>query len=870
MYTQNEKILTTPIEEDMKSSYLDYAMSVIIGRALPDVRDGLKPVHRRILYAMNEMGLSPNKSFKKSARIVGEVLGKYHPHGDSAVYDSMVRMAQSFSLRYPMVNGQGNFGSIDGDSAAAMRYTEVKLQKISSTLMDDIDKDTVDFSPNYDESLKEPDVLPSRLPNLLLNGSSGIAVGMATNIPPHNLTEIVDGIKFVIDSPECSVDELAQIIKGPDFPTGGIIMGNETILTAYRTGRCPIRVRGKAGIEPTKQGKECIIISEIPYMVNKTNLIEKIVSLIQEKKITGISDMRDESDKDGMRIVIELKRGEIPKVVLNQLYKHTPLESSFGINMLAITKGKPVVMNLKEIITNFVEFRIEVVTRRTQFELNKAQARAHILEGLKIALSNIDDVVKIIRGTKNKEEAKQELMPRFGLSEVQANAILEMRLYQLTALEQDKLEEEYQKLMALIEKLTEILENEQVMKNLIKTELDEIKATHGDERRTEIVPGGKNLRIEDLIANESCVITISKVGYIKRVPVSTYRQQHRGGKGVTGMETREEDFVEHLFVASTHDYIMFFTSQGRVHWLKVYEIPQASRTSKGKAVVNILNLNPDEKIAAMIRTKNFKEWQYLLMATKNGIIKKTALEAYSRPKRTGIIAINIDDDDDLIEVMPTSGQEDALLVTKFGQSIRFSEEQVRETGRATRGVKGITLDQNDEVVSLSVVENEEETLLVVCENGFGKRTPFEQYRAQNRGGKGIITIKATVRNGKVVGALKVTDNDALMMTTASGKLVRIPIEGISVIGRNTQGVTLIGLGKNDCLVDVCKVAKEDDEEVEKAEEAEKQIEQAAKQGEARAQSAQDLDPDFDSQEESEEQDEQPMEEEDDAPSDELF
>ncbi len=808
MYTNNEKILTVAIEEDMKSSYLDYAMSVIVGRALPDVRDGLKPVHRRILHAMNEMGLAYNRSFKKSARVVGEVLGKYHPHGDMAVYDAMVRMAQTFSLRYPLVNGQGNFGSVDGDSPAAMRYTEVRLQRFADGLMEDIDKNTVTFVPNYDESLTEPTIMPARVPNLLLNGSSGIAVGMATNIPPHNMREIIDGTKYVIDHPDCTVEDLLPFIHGPDFPTGGIIMGMAEIREAYRTGRGSIRLRGRAAIEPTKQGKECIIVTEIPYQLNKTTLIERIVELIQEKKITGISDLRDESDKDGMRIVIELKRGEIPKVVLNQLYKHTSLETSFGVNMLAIHEGRPLVMNLKEIIDHFIKFRIETVTLRTRFELDKAEARAHILEGLRIALAHIDEVVAVIKKAGDRDEAKRELVARFKLSERQADAILDLRLYQLTALEKDKIDEEYAELQKIIGKLRALLESDRLMRNLIKKELDEIRELHGDERRTEIVPAEGEIKIEDLIADEACVITISGAGYIKRVPVSTYRQQQRGGKGVVGMETKEEDFVQHLFVASTHDYILFFTSQGKAYWLKVYEIPQAGRAAKGKAIVNMLNLSQNETIAAMFRTRNFTESRYLVMATRKGIIKKTELAAYSNPRKAGIIAINIDSDDALIEVIPTQGDNELLLVTRDGMSIRFAEDQIRDTGRATRGVKGITLEAGDALVSMDVVE-ESSTLLVVCENGFGKRTPFAHYRAQHRGGKGIITIKTTERNGRVVRAVKVSDQDALMMTTGSGKMVRIPIDKISVIGRNTQGVTLMAMGKEDKLVDVCKVAREE-------------------------------------------------------------
>jgi len=818
LYTRNEKIQPILIEEEMKNSYIDYSMSVIVGRALPDARDGLKPCHRRVLFAMRELGLEHNRAYKKSARVVGEVLGKYHPHGDSAVYDTMVRMVQDFSLRYTLVDGQGNFGSVDGDNAAAMRYTEVRLTEIAEELLQDLDKDTVNFKMNFDETLEEPTVLPGKLPNLLVNGSSGIAVGMATNIPPHNLCEIVDGIKILIDNPDATVKDLMKVVKGPDFPTGGQICGTDQIKQMYETGRGHIKMRAKAGIEPTKSGKEFIIVTEIPFAVNKASLIERIAELVNNKDITGISDIRDESDKDGMRIVIELKRGEIAKVVLNQLYKHTQMQDTFGAIMLALDKGRPKVMNLKELMTCYINHRKEVVVRRTKFELDKAERRAHILEGFKIAIANINEVVKIIRGAKDRLAAKEKLTSKFKLSDIQADSILEMRLYQLTGLEIEKIEAEYLEIIKRISYLKSILASEKKVLGLIKEELDDLRKRFGDERRTDIVPDEKEIRIEDLIANEGCLITISHGGYIKRTPVSLYRQQRRGGKGVSGMETKEEDYVEHLFTASTHDYILFFTEDGTVYWLKVYEIPQGGRATKGKAIVNLLNIAQDKKVAAMICVKEFDDVRRIFYATKKGVVKKTNLTQFSNPRKGGIIAINIDKGDELIGVKLTSGSDDIALATREGMSIRFPEAQVKDQGRATRGVKGITLDKKDEVVSLDIVEKDA-TLLVVTENGYGKRTDFDEYRVQKRGGKGIITMKTTDKNGLVIGVNRVVDADEIMMISAQGKMVRTPVKDIRVIGRNTQGVRLINLEKGDRLVAVTRVVSEDEEGVESKEEA---------------------------------------------------
>ena len=809
MYTQNERIDLIHIEDEMQKAYIDYSMSVIVGRALPDARDGLKPGNRRILFAMRERGWVHNKAFVKCAKVVGEVIGNYHPHGDSAVYDTLVRMAQDFSMRYQLINGQGNFGSIDGDPPAAYRYTECRLHRLAEEMLADIEKNTVDTQPNFDESLREPKVLPARLPNLLVNGSTGIAVGMATNIPPHNIGEVIDALVLLIDQPDATVADLMKHVKGPDFPTGAMICGMGQIKSMYETGRGLLKVRGRAVIEEGAQGKESIIITEIPYTVNKAALIEKIAELVHEKKLEGISDVRDESDKDGIRIVIEIKRGALPKVLLNNIYKHTPLESTFGAIMLAIDRGRPRIMNLKEIMQCFIRHRFEVITRRTQYDLEQAEARAHILEGLKIALDHLDAVVKTIREAKDRDEARAKLIARFGLSEIQANAILEMRLYQLTGLERDKIEAEYLEVIKKINYLRDLLSNEHKIYGVMKDDLLEIRKAYGDERRTAIVPDEGEIDIEDLIADQGCVITISHTGYIKRVPVSTYRQQRRGGKGVVGMDTKEEDYVEHVFMASTHDYILFFTEKGRIYWQKVYEVPEGGRASRGKAMVNLLDIGNDEKIAAMIRVREFSDQQHLVMATEHGIVKKTNLSDFANIRAGGIIAIKIEDGDRLIGVRLTNNQDDVMLITRHGMSIRFNENQLRDQGRDTVGVWGIALEEGDRVESIEVVEPNA-TLLVITENGFGKRTEFGEYRQQNRGGKGIITIKTTDRNGMVVGAHGVHDHDAVMLITSQGQMIRMPISDLRSISRNTQGVRLINLDEGDKLVSATKVEPEDD------------------------------------------------------------
>ena len=810
MYTKNDTISDINIEEEMQHSYIDYSMSVIVGRALPDVRDGMKPGARRILFSMRQMGLFHNRPYKKCAYVVGDVLGKYHPHGDTAVYDTLVRMAQPFSLRYMLVDGQGNFGSIDGDNAAAYRYTECRLRGIAEELLADIDKNTVEMVKNYNGELDEPSVLPARIPNLLLNGSTGIAVGMATNIPPHNLRELADAIICLIDAPEAGVEDLMKHVRGPDFPTGGIICGRQPILDMYRTGRGQIRLRGKAGIEEGKQGKDSIVITEIPYVVNKSALVENMARLVQEKTLDGIADIRDESNRDGIRIVVELKRGAVPKVMLNNIFKHTQLQTTFGAILLAIDRGRPRVMNLKEMLQCFVNHRFEVITRRTRFDLEKAEARAHILEGLKIALDNLDAVVKIIRQSRNRDEAKTQLMSRFGLSEVQAGAILDMRLYQLTGLERDKLESEYQELIKLISLLQDILANKNKVLGLIKEDLLQIKDSYGDERRTEIVPDEGEVNIEDLIADRSCIITISHSGYIKRVPVNTYRAQHRGGKGVTGMDTKEEDYVEELFVASMHDHILFFTEAGRVYWERVYEIPEAGRASRGKAIVNLLELKDDERIATMVRVRDMPENEYLVMATAKGILKKTSLGDFKNQRRGGIIAINIDEGDRLIGVKHTNGANEILLATRRGMSLRFHESELREQGRATRGVKGIELDEDDELIDLELMDPKA-TFMVCTENGYGKRTEFGEYRVQHRAGRGIMTVRTSDKNGLMVGAHSVMENDALMLITAKGKMIRMKVRDVRVISRVTQGVKLIDLDEGDTVVALTTVEPEDDE-----------------------------------------------------------
>ena len=807
--TTDQQIGNILIEDEMQSSYIDYSMSVIVGRALPDARDGLKPVHRRVLYAMRELGNVHNRAYKKSARVVGDVIGKYHPHGDQAVYATIVRMAQEFSLRYTLVDGQGNFGSIDGDPAAAMRYTEVRMHRMAEDILADIDKETVDFGPNYDGSLQQPLVLPCKIPNLLLNGSTGIAVGMATNIPPHNLNELVEAIVHTIDFPECSLDEIIQHLKGPDFPTGGIICGLNGIQKMYREGRGSVRVRGRAYIEEGRNGRETIIVNEIPYIVNKANLISNIAHLVQTKVLDGISDLRDESNSEGIRIVIELKRGVVPKVILNNLYKHTQLQTTFGAIMLAIDKGKPKVMNIKEMIRCFTDHRFEVLTRRTEFELRKAKARAHILEGLKIALDNLDEVVKTIRAAKNREEARLNLMAQFGFSEIQANAILDMRLYQLTGLERAKVEEEYLEVIKYISYLEDLLANPHKIYNLIKEDLHELKLKYGDTRRTDIVPAEGEMNIEDLIADEPCIITLSHSGYIKRVPLDTYRAQRRGGKGVSGMSTKDEDFVEQVFVATLHDTLLFFTEDGRVYWEKVYEVPEAGRTARGKAIVNLLHMREDEKIAALIRVRDFEEG-FLMMATEKGVVKKSALKAYRNIRRDGIIAINIDEGDRLISVRATTGENEVMLATRMGKSIRFHESEAREMGRATRGVRGIRLKGEDTLCSMVVIR-EEATFLVCTENGYGKKTEFEEFRKQSRGGSGIIAIKTSERNGLVVAAHAVTDEDGLMLITTQGKMIRTEVDEVRVIGRATQGVRLINLDEGDHLVSATVLRTEDQE-----------------------------------------------------------
>ena len=811
MYTRNEKIIPVYIEDEMKDSYINYAMSVIVGRALPDVRDGLKPVHRRILYAMKELSLEHNKPYKKCARITGEVLGKYHPHGDVAVYDTLVRMAQDFSLRYPLVDGQGNFGSIDGDAPAAMRYTEARMEHITDWMLLDIEKNTVDFMPNFDASLKEPTVLPACLPNLLVNGSSGIAVGMATNIPPHNLREVSEAIMFVIDNPDCEPKDLLKKIKGPDFPTGGIIRGTEGIKNAYTTGRGLLRIHAKAFIEEQKNGKEAIIVKEIPYLVNKANLIESIADLIQAKKIDGITDLRDESDKDGMRIVIELRRGINANVMLNQLYKHTQMQETFGVIMLALVGGRPRVLNLKEILDEFIKYRKEIIVRRTQFDLEKAQDRAHILEGLKIALKNLDRIIKVIKESANPQEAKEELMKKFGLSDKQAQAILEMQLQRLTGLERDKIEKEYLELIKKIEFYKSILASEKKVLEIVKEEMKALVEKFGDDRRTEIAPAAEEFDIEDLIAEEDVVVTISHAGYIKRLPVSSYRKQRRGGKGVTGADMKEEDFIEHLFIASTHDYMLFFTDKGTVHWLKVHEIPEGGRTSKGKAIINMLALVTGEKISAFMPVREFKEGKFLIMATRNGLVKKTALTAYGNPRKGGIIGIGLEKDDGLIEVELTGGDDEILLATKEGKAIRFKESQVREMGRAAKGVRGINLGKQDLCIAMKVVRPDQ-TVLSVTSQGFGKRTLFKEYRLQSRGGKGIINIKVTSKNGEAVGLTAVSDKDEIILMTEKGMIVRSPIKDIRSTGRSTQGVRLMRLDAGDKVASVAKIVPEDEDE----------------------------------------------------------
>ncbi|HDL21108.1 MAG TPA: DNA gyrase subunit A [Nitrospirae bacterium] len=795
------------IEDEMKVSYLDYAMSVIIGRALPEVRDGLKPVQRRILYAMFREGLTPGKKYSKCAGVVGEVLKKYHPHGDSAVYDALVRLAQDFNMRYPLIDGQGNFGSLDGDPAAAYRYTEARLTKIAEELLRDIDKDTVDFIANFDETTEEPVVLPSRVPNLLVNGSSGIAVGMATNIPPHNLSEVLDGLVKLIDRPDIKTEELMQVIKGPDFPTGGFIHGINGIKEAYAHGKGIIRVRAKAFIEKEHRGMEKIIVTEIPYQVNKARLIEKIAELVRNKRIEGVSDLRDESDRDGIRVVIELKRGEVAQVVLNNLYKHTQMESTFGIIMLALVEGQPHILSLKRMLSLFLHHRRDVIIRRTRFELVKAEQRTHILEGLKIALDHLDAVISLIRNSKSPQEAKSGLIKGFGLTDIQAQAILEMKLQRLTGLEREKIINDYEETLKEIKRLKEILGSESLLSEIVKKELLEIKEKYGDERRTGIVEDIKELTIEDLITEEEMVITISHNDYIKRNCLSAYRSQRRGGKGSKGMETREEDFVERLFIGSTHDYMLFFTSRGRLHWLKIYQIPEAGRAAKGKAIVNLLQLQKDEKVATAIPVRDFSEG-YLVMFTKKGLVKKTKLSEFSNPRGKGIIAATVEENDEIIAVEKTDGKSDLIIGTKGGFAIRFNEEDVRFMGRTAKGVIGIRLRKGDEVVSAETVVDKT-SILTFTEHGFGKRTDAGEYHVQSRGGKGVISIKVTKKGGNAVGLLQVRDEDEIMLITNAGKLIRTRAENISIIGRNTQGVKLMNVDAGDRIVSIGKVAEKD-------------------------------------------------------------
>ncbi|KOR75869.1 DNA gyrase subunit A [Paenibacillus solani] len=809
------------IGTEMRESFMDYAMSIIVSRALPDVRDGMKPVHRRILYAMSELGMAPDKPHKKSARIVGEVIGKYHPHGDSAVYESMVRMAQDFSMRYMLVDGHGNFGSIDGDMAAAMRYTEARLSKIAMEMLRDINKETVDFAPNYDGEEQEPVVLPARYPNLLVNGVSGIAVGMATNIPPHNLGEVIDGVQAMIRNPDITPMELMEYIQGPDFPTAGYILGREGIRQAYRTGRGSVTMRAKATIEENNN-KARIVVHEIPYQVNKARLVEKIAELVRDKRIDGITDLRDESDRNGMRIVIELRRDVNPNVVLNNLYKHTAMQSNFGINMLAIVNNEPKILNLRDVLFHYLEHQVVVIRRRTEFELKKAEARAHILEGLRIALDHLDEVIALIRASQTTEAAREGLMERFGLSHEQAQAILDMRLQRLTGLEREKIENEYQELLARIAELREILANEHLVLQIINDELQEIKERFADERRTEITVGEDSILDEDLIPREEVIITISHTGYIKRLPANTYRSQKRGGRGVVGMDTKSEDFVEHLFVTNSHHYLMFFTDKGKAYRLKAYEIPELSRTARGTPIINLIQIEQGESINAVIPVENFDSDNFLFFATRQGVVKKTPLEDYVNIRKGGLIAINLREDDSLIEVKLTDGQQEIIVGTAQGMSIRFKESDVRSMGRSATGVKGITLDDNDEVIGMDVVDQELD-ILIVTTKGYGKRTPASDYRSQTRGGKGIKTINITEKNGPVVALKVVKSEEDLMIITASGTIIRTSMEGISTMGRYAQGVKLINIREDDSVGTVCRADKSDEPEADEEEEGQEGV-----------------------------------------------
>jgi DNA gyrase subunit A len=803
------------IENEMRKSYMDYAMSVIIGRALPDIRDGLKPVHRRVLFAMHELGNEYNKPYKKSARVVGDVIGKYHPHGDSAVYDTIVRMAQDFSMRHPLVDGQGNFGSIDGDSAAAMRYTEVRMAKLAHELLADLDKETVDFAPNYDESQSEPVVLPCKFPNLLINGSEGIAVGMATKIPPHNLGEVIDALVGIIDDPSLSFEELTEKISGPDFPTGAFILGHDDIREAYRTGRGIIQMRAKAVVEiDSRTGRESIIVNEIPYQVNKARLIEKIALLVKDKKIEGISDLRDESDRDGMRIAIELKRDAVAAVILNQLYKMTVLQSSFGIIMLAIVDGQPKVLSLREILDHFIEHRKNIVTRRCVYELKKAEARAHILEGLKKALDNLDEIIQIIKSSENSPSAKARLIERFSFSDIQAQAILDMRLHRLTGLEREKIVNEYNEILGKIARLKEILGSDVEILKIIRAELVEVKEGYADKRRTEIIPKTKDFSVEDLIVEEDMVVTVTHSGYIKRNAVSLYRSQRRGGKGRSGIKPKEEDFVEHLFVASTHSYILIFTDKGKVYWLKVHEVPQGGHAARGKAIVNLLQLEQGERIMTILPVKEFSENKYIIACTRNGVVKKTELMAYSHPRQGGIIGMTIDEGDALVSTRITNGDMDILMGSEHGKSIRFAETDVRPMGRTARGVRGMQLVDGDRIIGMEVVtDSTSATLVTVTEKGFGKRTSIDEYKTQSRGGKGIITIKTSARNGCVVDIKLVSSVEDLMFITDKGKILRTNVGDLSIIGRNTQGVRLMVLDAQERIGAVATLAEKVEDEI---------------------------------------------------------
>ncbi len=816
--SDGENIIKVDIDEEMRSAYIDYSMSVIVSRALPDVRDGLKPVHRRVLYGMQDLGVFANRPYKKSARIVGDVLGKYHPHGDSSVYDTMVRMAQPWSLRYPMVDGQGNFGSIDGDSPAAMRYTESRLQKIAEEMLADLDKETVDFSLNFDDSMEEPTVLPTKIPNLLVNGASGIAVGMATNMPPHNLSEVVDGITAYIDNRDIEIDELMQHVKAPDFPTGGVIYGYEGVIDAFKTGKGRVIMRGKAVIEEIREGREAIIVTEIPYQVNKADMIKKTADLVNDGKIAGISDIRDESDRNGMRVVYELKRDSIPNVVLNKLFKYTALQSSFPVNNIALVKGRPEVLNLKDMIHHFVEHRHEVVIRRTKYELRKAEERAHILEGLIIASDNIDEVIKLIRASKSPEEARDKLIARFELTDVQSRAIVEMRLRQLTGLEQDKLRAEYDDLMVKIADFKDILSNEERRMNIIKEELAYVKEKYGDERRSIIEYSANEMRIEDLIPDNEVVITISHAGYIKRTSLDEYRVQSRGGVGAKGSATRDKDFLEHLFVATNHNWLLIFTEKGKCFWMRIFEVPEGAKNTKGRALQNLINIEQDDSIKAFINVKDIKDEEYIdgkyiVMCTKRGVIKKTKLEAYSRPRTNGINAISIREGDELLEAKLTNGTNEIMMALKSGKAIRFNEEKVRFMGRTASGVRGITLGSDkDEVVGMIAVESEDANVLVVSSNGYGKRSEVSDYRITNRGGKGVKTINVTDKTGELISMKNVTDDDDLMIITRKGITIRMHVEELRVMGRATQGVRLISLRGNDEIAAVAKVYRDRDEE----------------------------------------------------------